>query len=220
MAGQEALVDAIAGFALFADLRIPHSKGSSHLFEEAVFGEGEKVLRQGLTGSGFYVILDGEAAVVVDGTERARLGPGEFFGEVSVLLGEAPVADVVAMRPLRCLVLAGPRRRGHSSSTTRGSCTGCSRPGAPAPGREPRSGGARDRPVPARRAIRVVVVGSGPGGAPGRRTRSGRSGVGHAVISADPAPGGMFRRWPFFQRLLSWTKPYAPDDRGDPRGTR
>ena len=36
----------------------------------------------------------------------------------------------------------------------------------------------------------------------------------HAVISADPAPGGMFRKWPFFQRLLSWTKPYAPEERG------
>ena len=36
----------------------------------------------------------------------------------------------------------------------------------------------------------------------------------HAVISADPAPGGMFRRWPFFQRLLSWTKPYSPEERG------
>jgi CRP-like cAMP-binding protein len=34
------------------------------------------------------VILDGEAAVVVDGTERARLGRGEFFGEISIILGE------------------------------------------------------------------------------------------------------------------------------------
>jgi CRP-like cAMP-binding protein len=36
------------------------------------------------------------------------LGRGEFFGEVSVLLGEVPTADVVALRPLRCLVLSGP----------------------------------------------------------------------------------------------------------------
>jgi len=39
-------------------------------------------------------------------------------------------------------------------------------------------------------------------------------GVDHAVISEDPSAGGMFRRWPFFQRLLSWTKPYAPVERG------
>ena len=54
----------------------------------------------------------------------------------------------------------------------------------------------------------VVVVGSGPGGIQVAYYLS-RLGIDHAVISADPAPGGMFRRFPFFQRLLSWTKPYA-----------
>ena len=60
----------------------------------------------------------------------------------------------------------------------------------------------------------VVVIGSGPGAiqvSDSLRTR----GVDHAVLSADPSPGGMFRRWPFFQRLLSWTKPYAPVDRSE-----
>jgi CRP-like cAMP-binding protein len=109
MAEREELVDAIASFALFADLSNPQLEGIVHLFEEAVFGQGEKILRQGLTGSGFYVILDGEAAILVDGTERARIGRGEFFGEVSIILGESPIADVVAIRPMRCLVLAGPR---------------------------------------------------------------------------------------------------------------
>ena len=59
----------------------------------------------------------------------------------------------------------------------------------------------------------VVVVGSGPGGLQvsyGLR----KAGIDHAVLSADASPGGMFRRWPFFQRLLSWTKPYAPEARG------
>jgi thioredoxin reductase len=55
----------------------------------------------------------------------------------------------------------------------------------------------------------VVVVGSGPGALQVSYFLS-RFGIDHAVISADSGPGGMFRRWPFFQRLLSWTKPYAP----------
>jgi thioredoxin reductase len=59
----------------------------------------------------------------------------------------------------------------------------------------------------------LVVVGSGPGGLQLSYTLR-RLGVDHAVISADPGPGGMFRRFPFFQRLLSWTKPYAPAERG------
>ncbi len=58
-----------------------------------------------------------------------------------------------------------------------------------------------------------MVVGSGPGGLQISYSLA-RLGIRHAVISADDGPGGMFRRWPFFQRLLSWTKPYAPADRG------
>jgi thioredoxin reductase len=54
----------------------------------------------------------------------------------------------------------------------------------------------------------LIVVGSGPGAL--QLTYSlQRLGVAHAVISEDPSPGGMFRRWPIFQRMLSWTKPYA-----------
>jgi thioredoxin reductase len=59
----------------------------------------------------------------------------------------------------------------------------------------------------------VVVVGSGPGALQFSYSLR-RLGVEHAVVSADPSPGGMFRRWPFFQRLLSWTKPHAPAARG------
>jgi thioredoxin reductase len=59
----------------------------------------------------------------------------------------------------------------------------------------------------------VVVVGSGPGALQVSYSLR-RLGVDHAVISADPSPGGMFRRWPFFQRLLSWTKPHAPAEPG------
>jgi thioredoxin reductase len=58
----------------------------------------------------------------------------------------------------------------------------------------------------------IVIVGSGPG-ALQVSYFLGRLGIDHAVISSDPGPGGMFRKWPFFQRLLSWTKPYAPPER-------
>jgi thioredoxin reductase len=58
----------------------------------------------------------------------------------------------------------------------------------------------------------VVVVGSGPGGLQTAYALS-RLGVEHAVISQDDSPGGMFRKWPIYQRLLSWTKPDAPTAR-------
>jgi CRP-like cAMP-binding protein len=109
MAGEDEMVDAIAGFAIFADLTTPQLQMVAHEFEERWFPDGERILRQGLTGAGFFVVLDGGVSVRVDGEERATLGRGEFFGEVSILLGESPVADVVAVAATRCLVLDGPK---------------------------------------------------------------------------------------------------------------
>ena len=103
------LHDTISALALFADLTSAELEAIAHTMEERYFAEGERILRQGLSGSGFYIILDGEAAARVNGVEVNRLGRGDFFGEISVLLGEAPSADVVALRPLRCAVLAAPQ---------------------------------------------------------------------------------------------------------------
>jgi CRP-like cAMP-binding protein len=108
MEARPEIVERLAQLALFADLTRPQVEAVAHTFEEEVFAEGQRVLRQGLSGGAFYLILDGEASVRVDGGERARLGRGDFFGEISVLTGEAPVADVVAETLLRCLVVPGP----------------------------------------------------------------------------------------------------------------
>jgi thioredoxin reductase len=70
-----------------------------------------------------------------------------------------------------------------------------------------------DRPFPPGR-YGLVVVGSGPGALQLTYSLT-RLGVDHAIISADPAPGGMFRRWPVFQRMLSWTKPFSGFDHTD-----
>jgi CRP-like cAMP-binding protein len=107
MVERDDIVDILAGLALFADLSRPQMQAVAHTLDEEWFTEGQRILRQGFTGSNFYVILDGEAAVRIDGQTRATLARGDFFGEVSVLLGEPPTADVVALRPLRCLVLDG-----------------------------------------------------------------------------------------------------------------
>jgi CRP-like cAMP-binding protein len=102
------IVDTLAGLTLFGDLSRPQLEAVAHTFDEEWFSEGQRILRQGFNGTGFFVILEGEAAVRIDGVQRATLGKGDFFGDISILLGEPPVADVVALRPLRCLVLGGP----------------------------------------------------------------------------------------------------------------
>ena len=107
MQQQQEVTEIIGGISLFADLSRPQLEGVAHTFEEEWSPEGQRILRQGFQGNNFYVILDGEAVVRIDGQDRVKLARGDFFGEVSVLLGEPPTADVVASRPLRCLVMPG-----------------------------------------------------------------------------------------------------------------
>jgi CRP-like cAMP-binding protein len=109
---QQELVDMLSGLSLFADLSRPQIEQVAHKMTEESFPTGQRILRQGFTGTGFYVILDGEVAIRIDGEERARLSKGDFFGEMSVLLGEPPVADVVAIRQLHVLHLGGPELEG------------------------------------------------------------------------------------------------------------
>jgi CRP-like cAMP-binding protein len=101
----DSTAEKLSQLALFADLPYAQVEAVAHTFEEQVFAEGQRVLRDGLSGSSFYVILDGEAAVVIDGEERSRLGQGEFFGEISALTGGPPTADVIAATMLRTLVI-------------------------------------------------------------------------------------------------------------------
>lgn len=99
------IVEILSSFALFADLGRTDLQAVSHTFEEESFAEGQRILRQGFSGTGFYLILQGEASVVIDGQERSRLARGDFFGEISILLDEPPNADITALSPLICIVL-------------------------------------------------------------------------------------------------------------------
>jgi len=77
------------------------SAGDEHVFEP-----GDTVIRQGERGEDAFVILSGFARVVRDGRDVARLGAGQFFGEVAMFDGRPRTADVVAETRLRCVALS------------------------------------------------------------------------------------------------------------------
>lgn len=70
------------------------------------FPEGRYIVRQGQVGTGFYMVTSGRARVVRGGKTLARFGPGEFFGELSVLDQMPRSAHVIADEPTTCLALA------------------------------------------------------------------------------------------------------------------
>ncbi len=73
---------------------------------EVAFPADHVIVHQGEIGTGFYVVVSGGACVVRDGVVIATLGPGDFFGELSLLDGRPRVAQVVAIGPTTCLALA------------------------------------------------------------------------------------------------------------------
>jgi CRP/FNR family transcriptional regulator, cyclic AMP receptor protein len=70
------------------------------------FPANARVVKQGEPGIGFYLILNGEAEVRSGDRTLARLGPGQFFGEMTLLDEQPRSADVIAVRPSECAVLS------------------------------------------------------------------------------------------------------------------
>ena len=73
--------------------------------KEVEFPPGRVIAREGQTGVGLHVVLEGETKVEVGGRTRRRLGPGAFFGEIAVLDGGPRSATVVAETPVRTFVI-------------------------------------------------------------------------------------------------------------------
>jgi predicted MFS family arabinose efflux permease len=68
---------------------------------------GTELCRQGEPGDSFFVIADGHADVIGDGTPVRTMGPGECFGEIALLHGVARTATVRAREDLTVLEIDG-----------------------------------------------------------------------------------------------------------------
>ena len=96
----------IGGCPLFRGLGSPDLSAVAAAAIEVEFPADRVIAREGEIGTGFFIVVDGGVKVVRSGTTVAHLGPGEFFGELSVLDGGPRVAQVVAEAPTTCLAIA------------------------------------------------------------------------------------------------------------------
>jgi CRP-like cAMP-binding protein len=91
---------------LFAGLSRRHLRAVAKATGVADYDEGEVVVKEGVKGSVFYVILEGSVRVVRKGRTVARLKKDDFFGELSLIDGGPRTADVVTDAPSRLLTLS------------------------------------------------------------------------------------------------------------------
>jgi CRP/FNR family transcriptional regulator, cyclic AMP receptor protein len=100
-----AIVEMLQKAPLWSGLTEKELKVIARSFKELKYESGDIIVRKGEAGVGFYLIAEGTAEVRSDGKVLSKLGPGQFFGEMSILDGQPRSADVVALEPSRCLAL-------------------------------------------------------------------------------------------------------------------
>jgi len=98
----EAPLELLQRVPLFADFERRELERLARSFKQRTFAEGSTVADEGRTGAGFFVIESGEASVSVHGSDRAKLGPGDYFGEIALIDDGARSATVTADSELRC----------------------------------------------------------------------------------------------------------------------
>lgn len=70
------------------------------------FEPGQIIVTQGTPGQAFYLVTSGRVEILRDGRSLGAFGPGDFFGEMS-LLDQAPrSATIRAIEPTECLMLS------------------------------------------------------------------------------------------------------------------
>ena len=90
---------------LFRDLSRKQLGQIARLADELDVPAGKRLATAGEIGHELFVIIDGHAVVKIGRGRAARLGPGEFFGEMSLVDGGPRSATVEAATDMRLLVV-------------------------------------------------------------------------------------------------------------------
>jgi CRP-like cAMP-binding protein len=105
MLRKNAKVELIKGVPLFAECSRKELGEVAGIADEIDLREGKELTRQGQAGREFFILVEGTADVKKGSRRVNRLGPGDFFGEISLIRHTPRTATVVATSPVRTLVI-------------------------------------------------------------------------------------------------------------------
>ena len=100
MAADRDIVEALGRTDLFAGLKKKALESIASRGRDVHHDAGKEITEEGASGLGFHLIRDGRASVTVGGESRPELGPGDYFGEISLIDGKPRSATVRAETPL------------------------------------------------------------------------------------------------------------------------
>jgi CRP-like cAMP-binding protein len=105
MARDRAREAVIANVDLFGDLPKSQLKRLASAASEVSHPQGKAVAEEGRGALALHLIVEGSATVSKDGRELRTLGPGDYFGEISMIDGRPRSATVTALEPLTVLAI-------------------------------------------------------------------------------------------------------------------
>ena len=106
MAADQEIVQALGNTDLFSGVSKRALNAIAQQARVVQHEPGKEITEEGGGAVGFHLIRDGEASVTVHGASRPALGPGDYFGEISLIDGKPRSATVRAETPLTTISLA------------------------------------------------------------------------------------------------------------------
>jgi CRP-like cAMP-binding protein len=91
---------------IFANCTAEEISAIAGVSQESFFQPGQIIVTQGTPGQAFYMITSGRVEILRDGVSLGAFGPGDFFGEMSLLDSAPRSATIRALDPVSCLMLS------------------------------------------------------------------------------------------------------------------
>jgi len=88
-------LDALQQVPFMSNVGRKQLQGLAETMSERDIEAGKDIVTQGSGGVAFFLILEGNATVIVDGEDRRQLGPGDHFGEIALIVPDAPRTSTV-----------------------------------------------------------------------------------------------------------------------------
>ncbi len=104
---QSDVIAKIANVPLFSECSKRELGVIAHAAKEVTHRAGVTIAREGERGIGLFVILEGECEVTIGGRRKAKLGPGDFFGEIALLDGGPRTATVTSLSQVKLVGITG-----------------------------------------------------------------------------------------------------------------
>ncbi|GAB4281652.1 MAG: hypothetical protein Kow0056_17230 [Coriobacteriia bacterium] len=96
----------LARVPLFSQCAPDELAAIAELAQEQSFEPGQIIVTQGTPGQAFYIVLSGRVEILRDGRSLGAYGPGDFFGEMSLLDNAPRSATIRALEPTTCVMLS------------------------------------------------------------------------------------------------------------------